>query len=90
MSHCNITQRDRYSHTEQLTERIAILEIKNKRLEMLLDEAERNLASIFERVKSGEEVYLCYSDGTRIYLTARRVRIPGDTAQSEPKPTAPS
>ncbi len=71
MSHCNITMRDRFSVDEQHLERIAILEIKNKRLEILLEEAEKNLRSIFDRVKSGEEVYLCYPDGSKIHLVAK-------------------
>ncbi len=71
MSHCNITMRDRFSQDEARLERIAILEIKNKRLETLLEEAEANLRSIFDRVKSGEDVYLCYPDGSTIHIVAR-------------------
>jgi hypothetical protein len=71
MSHCNITMRDRFSMDEKRLELIAVLEIKNKRLEILLEEAEKNLRSIFDRVKDGEEVYLCYHDGSRIHLMAQ-------------------
>lgn len=70
MSHCNITMRDRFSQDEARLERIAILEIKNKRLEVLLEEAENNLKSIFSRVKAGEDVYLCYPDGSTIHIVA--------------------
>lgn len=69
MSHCNITLRDRYSSAEQLGSRIDILTVEKKRLESLLDAAESNLNSIFERVKEGQEVYLCYPDGSLLYLT---------------------
>lgn len=71
MSHCNITMRDRYSMLEQSYERIALLEVKNKRLEELLEGAESNLKSIFDRMKTGEGVYLCYPDGSTIHIVAR-------------------
>jgi hypothetical protein len=69
MSHSNITMRNRYSHEETLASRIDILTVEKKRLEMLLETCESNLQSIFDRVKSGEEVYLCYEDGSILYLT---------------------
>lgn len=70
MSHCNITMRDRFSMIEQANERIAILELKNKRLQELLESAESNLRSIFERVKDGENVSLHYQDGSVISVVA--------------------
>jgi hypothetical protein len=63
--------RERFSIDEQRLERIAILEIKNKRLEELLDNSESNLRSVFDRVKNGEDVYLCYPDGSTIRIAAR-------------------
>lgn len=68
MSHCNITLRDRYSSVEQLRLKVRQLETEKSHLEGILESAESNLKSIFDRVKNGEEVYLDYPDNTRIYL----------------------
>lgn len=70
MSHCNITMRDRHSTGAQRDEEIAILRTKLDHLSRLLDAAESNLTSIFERIRNKEEVYLDYPDGTRIYIQA--------------------
>lgn len=60
---------DRHSTVERQALEIDILKAEKKRLEMSLDTANSNLESIFERVKDGEEVYLCYPDGNVLYLT---------------------
>jgi hypothetical protein len=70
MSNPNITLRDRHSITEQLAERIEVLEMQNKRLESFLSENESKLRSIFDRIETGEEVWLCYGTGERIRIQA--------------------
>lgn len=70
MSHCNITMRDRYSAVEQQAELLHLIRAKNERLESLLSAAESNLSSIFERIKDGDEVWLDYPDGSRVYIQA--------------------
>lgn len=70
MSHCNITMRDRYSFESRQDEEISVLKAKNEHLSRLLDSAQSNLESVFERIRNGEEVYLNYKDGTRIYIQA--------------------
>lgn len=70
MSHCNITMRDRFSTVERQAEDLVMLRAKSDRTEMLLKAAEDNLNSIFERIKDGEEVWLDYPDGSRIYIQA--------------------
>lgn len=69
MSHSNITMRNRHWLEESLAAQIDILKSEKKRLESLLEDAESNLMSIFDRVKTGEEVYLCYPDNSVLYLT---------------------
>lgn len=69
MSHCNITlPRDR---DWDFFRKIAVLEAEKSILESRLRDVESNLESIFDRIKRGEEVYLDYRDGSRIYIQAR-------------------
>jgi uncharacterized protein YdcH (DUF465 family) len=62
--------RDRYSFESRQDEEISVLKAKNEHLSRLLDSAQSNLESVFERIRNGEEVYLNYKDGTRIYIQA--------------------
>ncbi len=70
MSHVNITMRERHSTYETMRDQIAILEAKLKLADERLASAETSLASIFERIKKGERVYLCYDDGSTIDIQA--------------------
>lgn len=69
MSHCNITIPNR-SHWEFLRQ-IALLKAEKSILEDRLVDMERSLESIFDRIKRGEEVYLDYSNGDRVYIQAK-------------------
>lgn len=71
MSHCNITMRNRHSLEWSEYHNRKMLEARLQVMEMHLQDTESNLKSIFDRVRAGEEVYLDYEDGTRIYLVAR-------------------
>lgn len=69
MSHCNITlprERD-----WDFMRAIAVLKAEKTVLEDRLQSAERSLESIFDRIKRGEEVYLDYPNGDRIYIQAK-------------------
>ena len=68
MSHCNITLPNIYSTEASLREELATTNAKLTLATMYPDMAIKNLESLFERVKNGEETYLCYPDGEIIYI----------------------
>lgn len=69
MSHCNISlPRDR---DWDFIRQIAVLKAERSVLEDRLRSVESELESIFDRLKRGEEIYLEYRNGDRIYIQAR-------------------
>ncbi|MFM1816764.1 MAG: hypothetical protein RLZ98_3459 [Pseudomonadota bacterium] len=68
MSQCNITHPDRDEKYRHYHERIAKLELEVKLATARGDQYERELTSIFERVRQQVTVWLDYPDDKRIYL----------------------
>lgn len=69
MSHCNITLPRERDWAFVL--KIALLEAEKRVLSDRLLSAENSLESIFDRIKRGDEVYLDYPNGDRIYIQAK-------------------
>ena len=70
MSHCNIRILDRHKCEQVQADLLAVAKARYERLYAQCTDLESNLRSIFDRIKGGEEVYLCYEDGSRIYIQA--------------------
>lgn len=68
MSQCNIVHPDRDEKYRHYNERIAKLELDVKLANARADNYERELSSIFERVRQQVTVWLDYPDDKRIYL----------------------
>lgn len=68
MSQCNIVHPERDERYRNYQERIAELELKVKLANGRADAYERQLSSIFDRVRQQVTVWLDYPDDKRIYL----------------------
>lgn len=68
MSQCNIPHPERDEKYRHYNERIAKLELDVKLASDRGDAYERQLSSIFERVRQQVTVWLDYPDGKRIYI----------------------
>lgn len=68
MSTCNIVHPERNEKYRQYIERIARLELDVKLATERGDRFERDLASIFERVRAQVAVWLDYPDDKRIFI----------------------
>jgi len=76
MSHCNITL-PRHRDWDFFRQ-IEVLKAEKSVLESRLQTVESSLESIFDRIKRGEEVYLDYPNGDRIYIQARPEKEQGE------------
>jgi hypothetical protein len=74
MSHANITVRDELDRFDRLWLDMEKLKVELKFVERQRDEAEKNLKSIFDRIETGEPVYLQYNDGRTVYIEAAKER----------------
>ena len=74
MSHPNITLRDRHDYEGRLRLELEKLKVELKFVEAQRDAAESNLRSIFDRIETGESVYLQYDDGRTVYIEAAKER----------------
>lgn len=68
MSICNISHPDINDKYRHYHDRIADLEGQLKRAVSRAEAAERDLSSIFDRVRNQVTVWLDYPDGKRIYV----------------------